>query len=89
MNRLAARVDLEREEWGWDTVWCFFSGDYEESADDGKDGFYDIRDIWRIAPVVVPLLSLTHGTSMEQNEAGEWAEIVDEDDDEIESHKRP
>lgn len=77
--KVAERVAPEREEWGWDTGWGFFSDDDDEIEDDENGGFYDIRDICRIDPTVVPLLSLPYGTCMEKDETGEWIEIEDDE----------
>ena len=78
-SRWQERVAPEREEWGWDTGWGFFSDDDDEIEDDENGGFYDIRDICRIDPTVVPLLSLPYGTCMEKDETGEWIEIEDDE----------
>jgi len=77
--KVAERVAPEREEWGWDTGWGFFSEDDDEIEDDENGGFYDIRDICRIDPTIVPLLSLPYGTCMEKDETGEWIEIEDDE----------
>lgn len=77
----AKRIMPEREEWGWESGWGFFSDDdmMDDELDDEKAGFYDIRDICRIDPTVVSLLSLPYGTYMEKNETGEWVEIEDDE----------
>ena len=66
---------------GWESGWGFFSDDdmMDDELDDEKAGFYDIRDICRIDPTVVSLLSLPYGTYMEKNETGEWVEIEDDE----------
>lgn len=47
----------EREEWGWESGWGFFSDDdmMDDELDDEKAGFYDIRDICRIDPTVLEI----------------------------------
>ena len=51
----------------------------DDELDGEKVGFYDIRDICRIDPSVVSLLSLPYDTCMEKDETGEWVEIEDDE----------
>lgn len=86
--RLMYRVQPEREDMGWESGWAFFSGDEGEvyGGEDGCGashcGFYDIRDICRIDPDIVPLLSLPYGTARMRDETGAWRRATEEDEEE-------
>lgn len=83
--RFIHRIQPEREDMGWESGWAFFSKDEGDVYGKGDEyfesycDFYDIRDICRIDPTIVPLLSLPYGTCMEKDETGEWVEIADDE----------
>ena len=68
---LMYRVLPDREDMGWESGWAFYSG----------DGYYDIRDICRITPDIVPYLGFPYGTSLMRGNDGIWYETADEDED--------
>ena len=45
------------------------------------DLHYDIRDICRITPDIVPYLGFPYGTSLMRGNDGIWYETADEDED--------
>ena len=75
---MAERVAPEREEWGWDTGWGFFSDDDDEIEDDENGGF-TIFETFAALTNRSALLSLPYGTCMEKDETGEWIEIEDDE----------
>ena len=83
--RLMDRLVPEREDMGWESGWAFYSGDEEdvygegEEYDDPHCGFYDIRDICRIDPDLVPFLNLPYGTTKMRGRDGAWYEVTRED----------
>lgn len=86
------RVQPEREDMGWETGWAFYSGDEADVYGEGDEyyeshcGYYDIRDICRIDPDIVPFLNLPYGTEQMRNKDGKWYETIDNDGKE-ESHQ--
>ena len=48
-------------------------------------GFYDIRDICRIDPDIIPLLNLPYGTMQMRGEDGAWYEVICDDEGEEET----
>ena len=62
------RLFPEREDMGWESGSAFCSGDAGGESGEGHEyseshcGFYDIRDICRIEPDIIPPLNLPYGT---------------------------
>lgn len=86
------RVQPEREDMGWETGWAFYSGDEADVYGEGDEyyeshcGYYDIRDICRIDPDIVPFLNLPYGTEQMRGKDGKWYETIDNNGKE-ESHQ--
>ena len=84
--RLMDRLLPEREDMGWESGWAFYSGDEEEVYGEGDEydgahcGYYDIRDICRIAPDILPFLKLPYGTTQMRGRDGAWYEVTREDE---------
>lgn len=84
---LMYRVLPDREDMGWESGWAFYSGDegnvYGENDEyfETHCGYYDIRDICRITPDIVPYLGFPYGTSLMRGNDGIWYETADEDED--------
>ena len=63
---LMYRVQPDREDIGWESGWAFYSGDegnvYGENDEffESHCGYYDIRDICRITPDIVPFLGFLY-----------------------------
>ena len=63
---------------GWESGWTFYSGDEGDVYGEGDEYyeshccFYDIRDICRIDPDIIPLLNLPYGTMQMRGEDGAW-----------------
>ena len=85
------RLFPEREDMGWESGWAFYSGDEGDVYGEGDEyyeshcGFYDIRDICRIDPDIIPLLNLPHGTMQMRGEDGAWYEVIRDDEGEEET----
>lgn len=85
------RVQPEREDMGWESGLAFYSGDEGEVYGEGDDyyeshcGYYDIRDICRIDPDIIPFLGLPYGATRMRGEDGEWREVFDAEDSKDES----
>ena len=79
------RLLPEREDMGWESGWAFYSGDEEDVYGEGEEydyphcGFYDIRDICRIDPDIVPFLKLPYSTTKMRGKDGAWYEVTRED----------
>ena len=84
------RLFPEREDMGWESGWAFYSGDEGDVYGEGDEyyeshcGFYDIRDICRIDPDIIPLLNLPYGTMQMRGEDGAWYEVIRDDEGEEE-----
>ena len=76
MEKLLKLRDEMKEDLLHGSIFPFWE---QYTIDHENGGFYDIRDICRIDPTVVPLLSLPYGTRMEKDETGEWIEIEDDE----------
>ena len=89
--RLIDRLFPEREDMGWESGWALYSGDEDEVYGEGNEyykshcGYYDIRDICRIDPDIIPFLNLPYGTTQMLGEDGAWYEVIDEDEGEEEA----
>ena len=85
------RLFPEREDMGWESGWAFYSGDEGDVYGEGDEyyeshcGFYDIRDICRIDPDIIPLLNLPYGTMQMRGEDGAWYEVIRDDEGEEET----
>ena len=85
------RLFPEREDMGWESGWAFYSGDEGDVYGEGDEyyeshcGFYDIRDICRIDPDIIPLLNLPYGTMQMRGEDGAWYEVICDDEGEEET----
>ena len=85
------RLFPEREDMGWESGWTFYSGDEGDVYGEGDEyyeshcGFYDIRDICRIDPDIIPLLNLPYGTMQMRGEDGAWYEVIRDDEGEEET----
>ena len=89
--RLIDRLFPEREDMGWESGWALYSGDEDEVYGEGTEyykshcGYYDLRDICRIDPDIIPFLNLPYGTTQMLGEDGAWYEVIDEDEGEEEA----
>ena len=69
-----------------------YSGDEADVYGEGDEyyeshcGYYDIRDICRIDPDIVPFLNLPYGTEQMRGKDGKWYETIDNNGKE-ESHQ--
>ena len=85
------RLIPEREDMGWESGWAFYSGDEGDVYGEGDEyyeshcGFYDIRDICRIDPDIIPFLNLPYGTMQMRGEDGAWYEVIRDDEGEEET----
>ena len=85
------RLFPEREDMGWESGWAFYSGDEGDVYGEGDEyyelhcGFYDIRDICRIDPDIIPFLNLPYGTMQMRGEDGAWYEVIRDDEGEEET----
>ena len=85
------RLFPEREDMGWESGWAFYSGDEGDVYGEGDEyyeshcGFYDIRDICRIAPDIIRFLNLPYGTMQMRSEDGAWYEVIRDDEGEEET----